>query len=194
MNFLAHLYLSGNSDDILIGNFIGDAVKGSDYKHYPDEVVKGIKLHRMIDRYTDQHPVVEESKKRLRLNYGKYAGVITDIFYDHFLAKNWDTYSNCPMCAYASRVYRIINENSALLPEKSWLFFNYMLRNDIFTSYARLDGIQHVLTGMSKRARFESGMENATTELKQFYVEFEDDFNLFFPDLIQESQNYMRNL
>ncbi len=96
MNFLAHLYLSGNDEQLMIGNFIADSVKGSSYKNFPDGIKRGILLHRAIDFYSDNHSVFLKSVERLRPNYHKYAGVIVDIFFDHFLAKNWKEYSENP--------------------------------------------------------------------------------------------------
>ncbi len=96
MNFLAHLYLSKKNKNILIGNFIADAVKGKKHNLYSKEVQAGILLHREIDNYTDNHPIVRKSKRRLNKRYGHYNGVIIDILYDHFLAKNWNNYSEIP--------------------------------------------------------------------------------------------------
>jgi acyl carrier protein phosphodiesterase len=91
MNFLAHLHLSGNNPNIMLGNFMGDFVKGKSYRQqYEPEIIKGIELHRSIDEFTDSHPVVTESKNRLRPTYRHYSGVIVDVFYDHFLAANWN--------------------------------------------------------------------------------------------------------
>ena len=94
MNFLAHIYLSGNNDMLKIGNFMADSVRGHHYLDYPDEIRKGILLHRYIDTFTDAHPIYRKSKHRLHEKYGHYSGVIMDIVYDHFLAKNWNNYSD----------------------------------------------------------------------------------------------------
>ncbi|HEX8516956.1 MAG TPA: ACP phosphodiesterase [Bacteroidia bacterium] len=185
MNFLSHLYLSGDSEGLLIGNYIADSVKGSDYKNYPEEIRKGILLHRKIDTYTDCHPVVEESKQRLRPRYRKYAGVITDVYYDHFLASNWEEYSSETLWDYTQRIYAIIQKNHSILPEKSVHFTQYMLRYNILEAYSRLQGIEQVLTGMSQRTKFQSNMEHAAHELKEHYTLFEDEFKRFFPELRQ---------
>jgi acyl carrier protein phosphodiesterase len=96
MNFLAHIYLSGDNDLLKIGNFMADSIRGHHYEDYPTEIRKGILLHRAIDSFTDMHPIYRQSKHRLHEKYGHYSGVIMDIFYDHFLAKNWNKYSNEP--------------------------------------------------------------------------------------------------
>ena len=116
MNFLAHIYLSGNNKLVTIGNFIADGIKGKDYKNYPKEVQIGILLHRQIDSYTDSHETVRKSTKRLHEKYGHYSGVIVDILYDHFLAKNWTKYSDIPLSDYVEDFYVSLEEHFHLLP------------------------------------------------------------------------------
>ena len=182
MNFLAHLYLSGKDEQLMIGNFIADSVKGSSYQKFPDGIKKGILLHRAIDFYSDTHPVFLKSVKRLRPNYRKYAGVIVDIFYDHYLAKNWKDYSDKPLEKYASEVYSLMLKNIFLMPQKSLLFLKYAIRTNRLVSYGTKDGIAEVLFGMSHRTTFKSNMELATEELKKYNSEFENEFKLFFED------------
>ena len=56
MNYLAHAFLSFNDSGLLIGNMISDFVKGKKQFDYTPDIQKGIRLHRMIDTYTDAHP------------------------------------------------------------------------------------------------------------------------------------------
>ena len=112
MNFLAHLFLSGENDDIIIGNFIADAVKGRYIEKYNEKIRYGIKLHREIDNYTDNHPVFKQSRKRLLHKYHKFSGVIVDMYYDHFLAVNWSDYSDENLEAFVSNAYKILTDLS----------------------------------------------------------------------------------
>lgn len=185
MNFLSHLYLAGNSEGLIIGNFIADAVKGSDYKKYSDQIQKGILLHRQIDTYTDSHEIVEQSKQRLRKDYKKYSGVIVDIYYDHFLATNWNDYSGQPLNDFSKNIYQIIKDNHILLPLKSAQFAKYMFHYNVLEAYAKLEGIDRVLKGMAHRTTFESNMEKAIHDLKEHFQLFENEFKLFFPQLQQ---------
>lgn len=108
MNYLAHLALSHDNSGVMLGNFIGDYVKGSNYSRYSPKVRTGILLHRKIDDFTDNHPIVKESSLLLKDAYGRYAGVIVDMFYDHFLASDWDKYHpNQPLGKFVSRVHQI---------------------------------------------------------------------------------------
>lgn len=183
MNFLSHLYLSGDSEGLIIGNFIADGVKGSKFGHFPEEVQKGILLHRKIDTFTDSHPIVELSKERLRGNYKKYAGVIVDIYYDHYLAKNWKEYSEVGLNDFTQSVYELIKLNQAILPEKSAHFAQYMIKYNILCEYSNLQGVQQVFNGMARRTTFLSNMEYAVQDLQEHYLLFENEFRLFFPQL-----------
>ncbi len=185
MNFLAHLYLSQNNKNILIGNFIADAVKGNKYNNFPDEIKAGILLHREIDNYTDTHPIVRKSKRRLHERYKHYDGVIIDILYDHYLAKNWNDYSNIPLDIYASSVYTFLQENIDIFPVKIQKMLPYMIEYNWLVAYASTEGIKQVLKGMNKRTKGISKMDLAIEDLKLYYTEFESDFTTFFKDLEQ---------
>lgn len=182
MNFLAHLYLSGNDDQLMIGNFIADSVKGSKYKDYPEGIAKGILLHRAIDFFSDNHPVFLKSVERLRPGYRKYAGVIVDIFYDHFLAKNWRQYSDVPLEEYAEKVHSLMLKNILHMPARALMFLKYAIKTNRLVTYGTLDGIEDVLTGMSRRMQFKSNMELAGKDLKEHYLLFENEFTVFFED------------
>ena len=182
MNFLAHLYLSRHNEELMLGNFIADSVKSSNFDHYPEGIKKGIIMHRAIDSFTDNHEVFLQSVHRIQPRYRKYSGVIMDIFYDHFLAKNWNEYSIESLADFTKRVHKIMILNRDMMPERTQHFLKYMLLNDIPMPYAEVEGIKKVLYGMSRRAKFESGMENAATELVEYYPEFESEFNDFMPE------------
>src|SRR5690606_6470869 len=111
MNFLAHIYLSGDDPNVVIGNFIADGIKGKDYQKFPTEIQHGILLHREIDTFTDAHPIVRQSTKRLHKNFGHYSGVLVDVFYDHFLAKNWKHYHEQPLAKFVENFYQLLETN-----------------------------------------------------------------------------------
>jgi acyl carrier protein phosphodiesterase len=183
MNFLAHIFLSNNDNQITIGNFIADGIRGKRYKKYPINIQKGILLHRQIDTFTDAHPTVRISTKRLHKNYGHYSGVIVDILYDHFLAKNWSHYSEVPLPDYIDNFYDLLEDNFETLPIRIQKMMPHMIADNWLLSYAKIEGIQKVLNGMNKRTQNISGMNTATSELKAFYTEFETEFTSFFEDL-----------
>lgn len=184
MNYLAHLFLSGKDEDLLFGNFIADGVKGRQIALFPAPILKGILLHRQIDQYTDTHPVVRQSLLRLRQRYRKYAGVILDIYFDHFLAANFDGYSEVPLPSFTKGAYRIIMQREELLPERVKVFLPHMIAHDWLLHYAHLEGVHRSLTGLSRRTTFVSGMETAAAELAANYDLYRGEFESFFPDLV----------
>lgn len=194
MNFLAHIYLSGDNDNITIGNFIADGIRGKKYLKFPKDIQTGILLHRHIDTFTDAHKTVRVSTKRLHENYGHYSGVIVDILYDHFLAKNWTNYSNVPLAEYIDHFYDILEDNFEILPERIQKMMPYMMADNWLLSYASIAGIAKVLDGMNRRTKNRSQMNLAVNELQEFYDEFEDEFTRFFEELIQFSKDKLTEL
>ena len=194
MNFLAHLYLSNNVSQRQIGNFIADAIKGNKYTHLPLEVQKGILHHRAIDTFTDTHPIVKKSKRRLHNRYGHYKGVIIDIIYDHFLAKNWNNYSATPLDVYVDAVYNLLNSEFETLPEKTQYMLPFMIEYNWLYNYQFIEGIQQVLNGMNNRTKKRSQMNLAVEDLEKHYQDFEQDFTIFFKDLESFYKGKIREL
>ncbi len=191
MNFLAHLHLSGDDPQVMVGNFIGDFVRGRDLTtQFGEGIARGIELHRAIDEFTDKHPTVKLSKTRLWPSYRHYSSVIVDIFYDHFLAAGWKEYSHEPLEEYAQRAYRLVEEHHPILPEKVRQMLPYMTRGNWLLNYAEVEGIHRALTGMSRRASFDSKMEQAVEDLRTNYQEFESDFKAFFPELSKFAERW----
>lgn len=193
MNFLAHIYLSGNDDFLKIGNFIADSIRGNKYLNYPEEIQKGIILHRHIDTFTDKHPIVKISKKRLHENYGHYSSVIVDILYDHFLAKNWLSYSDVPLDEYVESFYDLLEDNFEVLPLAVQKMYPFMTQDNWLLSYSSIEGITKVLEGMNRRTKHKSQMNLAVNELQEFYLDFEKEFTLFFKELILFVQQELEN-
>jgi acyl carrier protein phosphodiesterase len=184
LNFLAHLYLSGADPKVKIGNFIGDFVKGRNLsEQFEAGIVKGIALHREIDAFTDRHPVVRESKIRLRPKYRHYSPVIIDVFYDHFLAANWANYSDQLLADFARDSYNTLEKYQALLPDQVNQMLPYMIKGNWLVGYSQVEGIHRALSGMARRTPYESKMEEATADLQLYYSEFQDEFDRFFPEL-----------
>lgn len=194
MNYLAHIYLSRQKELITIGNFMADHVKGKSYSKYDPQVQKGILLHRQIDSYTDSHDVVRLSKRRLDDTYGLYRGIIIDIFYDHFLAKNWKNYSRSPLLSYTHEFYSLLHKNWDILPDKIKYLSTYMIRDNWLLSYAEIEGIKKVLEGMNRRTGGKSNMDRAIVDLKDNYEEFESDFTDFFKDLCLFSDDKLNEI
>lgn len=194
MNFLAHIYLSGDQELLKIGNFMADSVRGSQYKCYPEALQKGILLHRYIDSFTDAHPIYRQSKHRLHEKYGHYSGVIMDIFYDHFLAKNWNSYHTTPLEIYAEEFYALLKEKHPWLTERAKHMVPYMIARNWLLSYASLDGLEKILFQMDRRTQQRVSMHEAMVELQTYYSEFENEFFQFFKELEEGCQQKLIEL
>lgn len=185
MNFLAHTYLSGCNEEIIVGNFMGDYVKGKDYLQFPELVKKGILIHRDIDSFTDMHTITRQSKQRIAARYHKYAGIIIDIFYDHFLASLWDDFSSLPLHEFVNRTYDLLKRNYKVLPPAIKMWFPTFLENNWMLAYTSVDGIELVLERMAANTTLPNHAAYAVGVLSNYYDRFKDDFLEFFPLIIQ---------
>jgi acyl carrier protein phosphodiesterase len=191
MNFLAHIYLSGDNEKIRVGNFIGDFVKGKRMNDFDAEISKGIKLHRAIDHFTDTHEVVRESKLKLRSEFRHYSPVIADVFYDHFLARDWLKFSKTPLLDFTEDFYKEIGRFEAIIPSNVTRMVEFMKRDNWLYNYQWTEGIHRSLSGMAKRTTFESKMELATKNLELNYDEYNLEFHKFFPDLQSHCKDFL---
>lgn len=194
MNFLAHLFLSAESDQLMLGNFIADFAKGEIEELYRGDIYLGILLHREIDAFTDRHPQVAKSKQRLWPRHRHYSSVIVDIFYDHFLARNWQDYSKIPLEYFAGQAYATLQRFDDLLPPRAKQVLPHMITNNWLVNYAKLEGINRAMQGMARRATFQTEMAGAIEDLQKDYEEFEDDFRIFFPELAVYSKSSTKKL
>ncbi len=193
MNFLAHIFLSGNNDDIRLGNFIGDYVKGKDYEKYPPMIKKGIILHRKIDSFTDSHPIVRNHKQFFYERYHKYAGIVTDIVYDHFLSHEWYMFSDTDFNEYVNNTHAWLNNNIDLMPLEMKKFVPNFIRNNWLQSYRSVQGIESVLIGMSKGTSLPAEYEFAIFILKKHYAEMKHDFFQYFPQLVEHAETFINS-
>ena len=194
MNFLAHIYLSGDNDLMKIGNFMADGIHGKNFDAFPVGIQKGIILHREIDTFTDAHPIFRQSTKRLHANYHHYSGIIVDIFYDHFLAKNWSNYSDEPLGDFTERFYQSLRDHYDFLNEKTQKMIPYLIHQNWLMSYQTIEGIEIILEKMDNRMKRNSMMRLSVAELKTYYDEFEQEFTAFFEELIVHSNLKIQTL
>lgn len=194
MNYLAHIYLSGDNPYVQIGNFMGDAVKGRKYESYSTDLKKGILLHRQIDSFTDQHAIVRQSKRRLNSKYGHYAGVLIDIFYDYFLAFNWGDYHKEPLPLFIQDFYTILDQNKNSLPDKIKSMAPMLIQQNWFGNYNNLDGITRVLKGMENRIEKRAPLSDGVQDLMEHHEALYTDFKTFFPLLVTHSKEVLKTL
>jgi len=185
MNFLAHLFLSCDNEELLIGNFIADFIKIKEVADYSPEIQKGIDLHRQIDTYTDQHPMVKQGVHRLRPHHRKYAPVVLDILYDYILVNNWSRYSGQSINGFAKDMYEILEKRMDELPAKLRKRLPGMIEANWLEAYGTKDGLIFTFQKMDERTSFPSNFVDAFDHMQADYKDFENEFNLFFPELIQ---------
>lgn len=185
MNYLAHLYLSGEAEKIIVGNFIGDYVKGRKYQDYPDEIAKGIMLHRRIDTFTDEHINTRKAKELFRDEFGLYSGIVIDFFYDHFLAKNWNEYSAISLRTFSKQVHAILLSNFNQLPLRVQGFLPFLIQNKRLESYASVDGIVQSLKIMSNYTSVPSKSIEAQKILQDNYHFLDKNFRGFMQDMLE---------
>jgi acyl carrier protein phosphodiesterase len=185
MNYLAHIFLSGTDDEIILGNFIGDYVKGGEYNKYPLLIKKGILLHRRIDAFTDRHKVVHQSMRYFAPKFHKYAGIIIDVLYDHFLITNWDKFSPKPLDVFKKDIFELLKSNYAILPERVQFFVSSFIQKDWIEIYSSIDGLMSVFIRMSMRTTLPDHSEYAREVLRKYYVQLESEFLTYFPDIIR---------
>lgn len=188
MNFLAHAHLSGKNDHVLFGNFIADAVKGNGFLKFNQDIQDGIRLHRKIDSYTDSHIIFKESLNRIRKDFGKYSGIVVDIYYDHFLAYNWKDYSSVKLTSFASHIYKVLQQNYEYLPQRTKRMLPFLVTQNWLVGYANFDDLSLVFYGMDRRTEFRSGMTKAVEVLEKNYNKLKVDFEFYYPQLEKYSR------
>jgi len=168
----------------MVGNFIADTLRGNQGTLLPEPIRRGVSIHRDIDTFTDENQLVLNTRKCLYPYFGKYAAVVQDVYYDHFLALSWKEYSAVSLIDFTHHVYSTLNKHSAYLNPKAQRTFYYMSTQNWLYHYKSLEGINRALTGLSRRAKFESNMEKGIPPLKKHFDEMSEQFNLFFPQLV----------
>lgn len=183
MNYLAHMFLAGDDADSVIGNFIADHVKGEEINKYTKGIIAGIRMHRAVDEFTDNHPIVKLSIARLRPKFRKYSGVIVDMFYDHFLSADWNQYCKIDLDTFTAVRFEILLSHTEIMPHRAQYLLPFMIKNNWLKMYGTIEGLDRALTGMSKRTSFASQLEIASVELEKHYGRFKAEFEEFWPQL-----------
>lgn len=191
MNHLAHLYLSRSNDELMVGNFIADEVKGKHFDHFPKIVTQGIRMHRTIDTFTDSHPVALHTKNFFKPKFRLYSSVLVDMIYDHMLAKHWRTFYDKPLEEFAQQSYDVLTVHEKILPEFSVFFLNRMMHYNWLCMYASEEGIDSVIRSMAKRIQQEGKFDGAVDVYRDNATEIEKDFFEFFPLLQKEVEPFL---
>jgi acyl carrier protein phosphodiesterase len=188
MNYLAHAYLSFGFDDVLIGNYIADTVKGK-YDRFPEDIQKGIRLHHLIDEFTDSNPHFKRSVSRIDKSFGNYGGIVVDMFYDHFLAANWSRYSEISLPKFAEKVYATLLSKFVILPMRMKRMLPHMFTSNWLVYYADANSFSHFFIGLARRTRYAPDLAKAAQEIHEHYDELSADFLAFMDEMIPHVKN-----
>lgn len=194
MNWLAHVFLSRPDIEFRLGNLLADLVKGRDRVTMPAAFLDGARQHQAIDAFTDTHQAVHRSRARIGGDYRHATGILVDVFYDHFLALDWDHYANEPLEAFTARLYADIRAHPIELPTEARAAVERMLHDDRLGSYRHLEGIEASLRRVSLRLEARTGrnfgLERGVTELVAHFEGLRSDFAEFFPQLVTHVREY----
>lgn len=184
MNFLAHLHLSYPNTNEMVGNFIGDYVKGKQYHRFTEEIAKGVILHRKIDFFTDRHELPKECRALFRGAYGLYSGIIVDMLFDHLLAKNWNNYCEVELLPFTHLCYDELALRNDLLPERVQFFLPKMRSYNRLYSYVNIEDMEHAIKQMSIYTSLPDKTEEAIRIFEENGLFIEEKFSLFYKELM----------
>lgn len=187
MNYLTHLYLSDGTPEGLVGSLLGDFVKGDRHNSYAPAVRQAIMVHRRLDAFTDHHPTVKQSKRRLRSVHRHTKGILVDLFYDHFLARHWEAFATRPLAAFTAEAYRAFEAFPHPYPERLAHILPYMVADDWLLSYRELANIGRALGGISRRLSRKTDLADGLADLETHYMDLEADFRAFMPLALAEA-------
>jgi acyl carrier protein phosphodiesterase len=185
MNYLAHLFLAGDSAESLIGNLAGDFVKGALHDRFTPAIRQGIVQHRRIDAFTDSHSSVAAFRRVLIPEHGHWSRVIADVFFDYFLASDFDAYAGEPLESFVERVHRTIDQHIDLLPDRLRVVYPYMRDQQWLLSYRDVSGIEQALRGLSRRIERHPPLFEAVHYLADSHEKLRHRFRAFFPDVME---------
>jgi acyl carrier protein phosphodiesterase len=190
LNFLAHILLSDHSPEIMMGNFIADFVRGNQFQYLPEGVIKGIKLHRAIDDFTDTHEIVKEDIKIFHPYFHRYSGIVVDIIYDYLLIENWSRFTDLNLNDFIQEFYGIVDANMDILPNQLKEVFPAMKANNWLLNYGNDEGLNRTFIGMEERIKKNAPLSEAILVFKNNYEVLNHDFKVFFPQLVDHVQHY----
>jgi len=191
MNYLGHLVLSGENEDVLFGNFIGDSIKGNKYQSYNKSIQKGILLHRFIDHYTDHHPACLTGKRRMYSKLPKVSGIVQDILYDHILWLNWKSYFSFEAEDFINSCYDILDSRLDEMPERISFMYSYMRKDNWLYNYQFETGIYNAISGIEKRISPSIDLDEFKHIYKSNMSKYNSEFNEFFTDILLKCNEFL---
>ena len=202
MNYLAHLLLSPADTDVMIGNLMGDFIKGQAIERLPNKIAAGVKLHRAIDKFTDNHPQVRALKPLLTPERKRFAGIISDIVFDHLIALNWrditanywTVHQQTELSVFSRQCYSFFPDYYSVMPDAMNTMVKRMAAGDWLLGYQNFTSVDGAINGVSRRIRFDNHLAGASTEVTDHFCSYQTCFEKFFPELCQFVETYLNDL
>lgn len=169
-----------------MGNFIADHLRGNQLQVYPAGIIEGIRLHRRIDQFTDSHEEFRKSKRIFYEGFEKYSGILVDIYFDHLLARDFEKYSGKTLGEFSEAVYKVYSDHRHMLPEGSARFLDYVIKNNIYTAYSGMEGIERVLFHLSHRIGHDVRLDHSVKTFLGSEEQLTKGFEVFFRDIMSE--------
>jgi acyl carrier protein phosphodiesterase len=183
MNYFAHLALAQPTVASKVGNLLGDFMRGVREDELAEPVRRGLHNHRLVDRFTDHHPLVVEGRQRFSVRRRRFAGVALDVLFDHFLIRHWARFDDRPLQAVIDENYRLLQRGTALMPETMRITTRHMAEHDWFNHYAQLDNVGRALDRIAARIRFANQFHGALEEILEHHDHLERVFLELYPQL-----------
>ncbi len=181
LNYLAHFHLSHGNNDLLVGALLGDFIKGPLTGKYSKQLEQGIMLHRKIDAFTDSHPNLRLAQQRFKPHYRRFAGIMTDVVFDHFLTRHWQQFHPQPLSDFSQDIYHLLAQSQ--LPSAARRLADNLTRYDVFVNYQHWQTVEAALAKIGQRIQRSNPLATAATELQQHSDELEQAFLNFYPQL-----------
>lgn len=194
MNFLAHVFLANHDPDGIVGQLCGDFVRGRTDQRYPVAIANGIRVHRAVDSYTDKHPLNSSARSLFSAPHRRFAGIICDVAYDHFLALDWDSYCDTPLPEYAALVDEVLWQRREVLPDNLREFMPYLKSEKILQRNVSRDHIDLTLQRISRRRSSMSPLATAAAPMWKNEALLKQYFDDFFPQLISYAKQQQSKL
>lgn len=190
MNYLAHTLLSGKNEDVIIGNFLADIIRRSELSDLKKSYQRGFELHRNIDEFTDEHPIIKSINKILRTNHKKYAPVVSDILLDYVLSQSWHIYTEEAIQNFADVRYDVIIKHLQYFPDRVKTIIAKMVDGNFLIKYTTIEGLMFTFEKIQEAARFPSDFSLAIEDLEDNYDYLYSQFNAFFPDIVKHTEQW----
>jgi len=191
LNYLAHLHIADHCQSSLLGNLLGDFVRGNPESQYPAYISQGVRLHRFVDSFTDSHPLVLESKSLFPQGVRRFSGIALDMFWDHCLAKRWGEFHSVELshfCHLAQNEIQIqVNQT---LPDSFIRTSSAMWNGGWLESYQQLENIEFALNRMSQRRPTMGVLAECFPYLEKNYRDLNEVFTCFYPEILTASKRF----